>query len=125
MLLTSRQLQAIQKIGESGMASTATIYTHEPYAKDPDNPFGDSDVTYGPARTVKCWLVAKPAFDISQGQGQAFTIAEDVMRVPVGTVIDNGDRVVILGQEYLVTDTTTEATWPEWVTVYLKSISNV
>jgi hypothetical protein len=127
-LLTIKQLRRLQKIGEMGMNVHVTVHRLQPQAKDPDNPYGDSDVQrVTGAVKVKGWLVTKPVERFNVGQGQVRTLSTHQLRVPVGTIIRPNDEVTVRGsglsqegERFVVTDVTNEQSWPEWTVCYLR-----
>jgi hypothetical protein len=120
-LLSLKELRAIQRIGVLGMNVDVEIRHRERYAKDPDNPYGDEDVTYRLTTTmVKGWLVTKPTERVEVGEGQVRVIATHQLRVPVGTSILPGDDVICGGETFTVIDATNEQSWPEWTLAFLR-----
>ena len=120
-LLTDAQMANLQALGELGMTTTAEIYSRSAQAKDPSSPYGDDDVGYATnATVVKAWLVTKPTQELEAGEGQVRALATHQLRVPVGTSVKTGDHVKVNGVEFVVTDATTEQTWPNWTIVFLR-----
>lgn len=122
-LLSTKNLEAIQKLGRSSMTVTCSIYKRQPYAHDDSNPFGDDTITYAStAVVVKGWLVPMSAVDFTVDVAQVISSGNFVLRVPVGTSLDPGDKVTIGSNEYYASESTVEQTWPEWITVRLRRI---
>lgn len=123
-MLSASQLAAIQSYGERYMAADAEITNRRPFDLDSDvwpTDSGDGDyfddtIHYGDPFTVKAWLVPVAQIDSDQMGYQDLVVGEYRMRVPVGTTIGSGDKVVINTQVFEVIDTTSEQTWPEWTT---------
>lgn len=124
-LLSLSQLRGIQKLGELGMNQVVEIYRKSDQAKDPTDPYGDDVVVYATAPIkVMGWLVTKPTERLDLGEGQVRTISTHQVRVPVGTAVLPGDRVRVVGEEFIVTDATNEQSWPEWTIAYLRGYQN-
>lgn len=124
-LLTPAQMRAIQSMGQKAMQTDVTILRKLGIQTDSENPYGDDTVAFEPASssvTVKGWMVPQLGknFDVDQGKVQAF--GDHIIRVPVGTVIEPEDEVIIGGEVYVVIDSNTEQTWPEWTTAVLRRI---
>jgi hypothetical protein len=120
-MLSVKQLRAIQKLGEQMFVIYVTIYRRRHFAFDDDNPYGDDTVTFETTPTrVKGWLYhgnrpSDPVIDA----GQAVSVEHVFVRIPVGTVIEAGDKVFLLDEEYRCGDANVEQTWPEWLLVQL------
>lgn len=122
-MLTAKQLQAIQRVGQKTLTTSVTIFKRQPYAHDDSNPFGDDTVSYATTgKKVKGWLVPTNTVDFSMGVAQIISEGNFVLRVPVGTDVEPGDKAVIGGNDYAVSESTTEQTWPEWTSVRLRRI---
>jgi len=122
-LLTLKQLQSIQKLGEQSFAVQVVIQHKLPFEKDDSNPMGDSVISYKTTTTtVNGWLVPSSSRDFSVGVAQVLTEGDFRLRVPAGTDVEPGDRVTVSGNDYAVSESTTEQTWPEWITVRLRRI---
>lgn len=127
-LLTASQLAAIRELGELGMSTTVTVQRYlgsEGYDAD-EHPFGaDDDATEqfeDPGTETVGWLRSNMGRDFDEDGSRVVAIHDFTLRVPVGTVIDSRDRVVIEGVNYTVMETNTEDTWPEWTVCYLKKV---
>jgi hypothetical protein len=122
-LLTAKQMASIQRMGEQSFKIDVVIQHKLPFEKDDSNPMGDSELTYKTTTTtVKGWLVPNSSRDFSMGVAQVLTEGDFRLRVPAGTDIEPQDRVTIDGKDYAVSESTTEQTWPEWITVRLRRI---
>jgi hypothetical protein len=122
-MLSAKQLAAVQKVGQNAMTVSADIYKRLAYAGDDDNPYGDDTVRYAATATrVKGWVVPLLGGGFTLSAAQVISVGEFGLRVPVGTDIQPGDRVVIGGKSHSVTDTTVEQTWPEWTTARLRRV---
>lgn len=122
-LLTTAQLRAVQRIGESMFSTSVSIYKRQPYAHDDSNPYGDDTVTYATtAVVVTGWLVPEEKADFSTNVAQIVTSGRFMLRLPAGTDIGPGDRCTIDGLSYAVAESSIEQTWPEWLNVHLRRI---
>lgn len=125
-LLSATQLAAIRSYGVLGMTTDVTIRTIGAYAADDTNPFGDDDLTVGEAYadvTVKGWVIANMGRDFEEDGSRIVAVHDLTLRVPVGTAIKERDRVFIDGTEYVVAESNTEDTWPEWTECYIKRVA--
>ena len=112
-------MAAIQKVGKLGMIDTVSIFiqTENIGLDDSGEPYGSStDYPTTPNAVVQGWLVGQWARlrDPDVGDLNAVTVYR--LRLPVGTVIESGDKVEIQGNAYYVIDAGTDQTWPEWLT---------
>lgn len=124
-LLTDSQMTAIRSLGEQGMTVDVTITRHVASdSSDESNPFGAADPTFTTtSRTVKGWLVSQMDRNFDEDGGRIVAVHDLNLRVPVGTVVDARDRIVIAGAEYVVMESNSDDTWPEWTEVYLKKLA--
>ena len=122
-MLSAKQLQAIQKVGQKTFTVSADIYKRQPFAFDDSNPYGDDTVTFATTATrVSGWLVPVDTIDFTLDISQIISSGNAVLRVPVGTDVEPGDKLVIASDTYYCSESTTEQTWPEWTTVRLRRI---
>lgn len=120
-LLNQAQLKNIQAIGEAQMVTKALLYRKQPQAKDAADPYGDDIVTFAQSPvTVYGWLVTQPTQQMDVGEGEVRAISTHRFRVKAGTNIGTGDRLEIGDDSFIVTDATTENTWPEWQVCFLR-----
>lgn len=122
-LLSTAQLAAIQKLGQSAMTVAVAIYKREAYAADDSNPFGDDTVTYAstPISTTG-WVTPVGSTDFAVDAAQVLSSKDFVLRTAVGVDIDTADKIVISGHTYYVTESGIEETWPEWISSRLKRV---
>lgn len=108
-LVTTTELEALRGVIESGMETTVTILRRT----SSDNPYGDDQTdAYTPqSATVKGWLRTVPEGTIDVVSGVMADVSIYRLFVPVGTDIRNGDRLMIEGRRYTVTDTNKESTY--------------
>lgn len=123
-LLTDAQLAGIRAYGERGMTVDVTFTRMASYQTDPDNPFGDGDVTYESTTiTTKGWIINVMHRELDEDGNRVVAIHDVTLRVPFGLNIETRDLVTIDGEQYTVMETNNEDTWAEWGTCYLKKIS--
>ena len=119
-LVSDREMAALQGIAELGMVDECTILTQTNVVGGLE---GDTDYEYGtPASiTVKCWLWETLGSENAELTGgvEAITTAYRLY-LPVGTPIENGDRVVIKGQTYIALATNAENTYRPVLRVALR-----
>ena len=108
-LVSDAEMAALRGIAEIGMTDTCTILTR---SNDLGGLEGDTDYDYAASVTVKCWLWETLASERAEVVGgmEAVTTAYRLF-LPVGTPIENGDRVVIGGETYTVLATNAENTY--------------
>jgi len=122
-LLTAKQMTSIQRLGEQSFKIEVEVQHKLPFEKDDSNPMGDSVLTYKSVTTkVKGWLVPDLDRALSVGVAQVISAGDFRLRLPVGTDVEPGDRVIVSGLSYAVTDSSTEQSWPEWITVRMRRI---
>lgn len=122
-LLTDKQLQSIQKLGEQSFKVSCTLTKKLAFGKDLSNPYGDSEVSYATATTTfKGWLVPVSSVDFTMGVSQVISSGDFRLRVPIDANPETGDKIDIQGHTYFVSESTIEQTWPEWITVRVRRI---
>jgi V8-like Glu-specific endopeptidase len=129
-LLDDAELTAIRELGESGMTTLfvikrASVITTDHVAYDAAYDYGDDELTdFDPVyqtedevTQVSGWLVSRLVSDPTTGQGQLATVDLHTLRLPVGTDIRPNDIAARVdnGAEYVVIDTNSDDTWPEWL----------
>jgi hypothetical protein len=133
-LLDDDEIAAIRELGESGMTtpfiiSRASVITTSHPDYDPNYDYGDDmltepDPVYQSADVmqVEGWLVSRLVTDLSVGQAMLSDVDLHVLRLPVGTDVRPSDiaRRVDTGEEYLVVDTNSDDTWPEWLKAHVR-----
>ena len=117
-LISDVEMAGLQEIAEIGMADTCTIQTQ---SNDTGGLEGDTDYEYTDSLTVKCWLWETLANENAEVVGgvEAITTAYRLF-LPVGTPIENGDRVVVKGETYIVVATNAENTYRPVLRVSLR-----
>lgn len=122
-LLTDKQLQAIQRLGEQSFKVTCILRKKLAFGKDATNPYGDSDLSYATATsTFRGWLVPVDTIDFTLGVAQVISAGNFRLRIPVDKDPQPGDKITIEGDDYYVSESTTEQTWPEWITVRVRRV---
>jgi hypothetical protein len=112
-------LSGIQSLAERFMATPVTIRRRTASAQDPSNRSGDHDITYETeTETVNGWFVDAGATSFSGGRMVA-VIDRPLVRLPIDTVVDSGDKVTIGGKEFTVVDATDNETYAIWKKVTL------
>ncbi len=116
-LVTAPEMAALREIPEMGMTDEVTILT---MVSSPGLE-GDYDESYAASVTTKGWLWEAPA----SAKGDVVGGVEGVdtayrLYLPVGTPIDNGDRVYIKGAVYQVLATNAESTFQPVLRVALR-----
>lgn len=112
-------LTGMQQIANGFMIDTVTITLRAAPAKDPSNPFGDEDILYeSTSVTVPAWIVSPFTKSLDDQGGMSVVVDLATLRVPVGTVITRGAKVVHRGDEFFVVgDPSSDETWPAMVKV--------
>ena len=122
-LLTDKQLQAIQRVGEQSFKVTCTLRKRLDFTKDLSNPYGDSDIDYATATsTFKGWLVPTDTIDFTMGVAQIISAGNFRLRIPVDYDPEPGDKITIASNDYFVSESTVDQTWPEWITCRVRRI---
>jgi hypothetical protein len=125
---TASELEGIRSLAKLGMQSDVlikkrTVVTDE---NDPANAYGDDGVTYPESYSeefnVKGWVYSTVSPVITVVGGKMALVNTYRMFVPVGTNIESGDRAVIKGQEFIVSDTTAESTWLPLLNVSMRRV---
>ena len=121
-LLTASQMAAIRSLGVQGMITTAVIKRYLGLSAPTTDE--DPDPTYETTgTTVKCWVVARMDRDFEEDGQRIVAVHDFTVRVPVGTVIEARDMIIIEGVTCTVVESSTEDTWPEWTVVYAKKVA--
>jgi hypothetical protein len=112
-LLTASELGAIQQLAEQGMDSLATILTRSVIETDD----GQESVWATSGIDVPCWVYQQTpiggtlgAVAGAVGISQTFSI-----RMPIGTAVESGDRIIVGTTDYLVEQTNSESTIAPWL----------
>lgn len=124
-LLSADQLVAIQKIAMRGMQTDVELFRRTDSSVSAQNAYGDDALVWvetGESRiaNVKGWLYSTPTPVQETDTGAVVTVNTYRLYLPVGTDVLPGDRVVIGAEEFTVSDTTAESTWPALLNVSLR-----
>lgn len=113
VLITPSEMAAIQAIGLSGMQSTAIILTRAIVQTDD----GQENVWATSSLDIPCWVreVTSPGRDLGSIAGAVNLVEEFLIRVPVGTEVRSGDRIVVGETTYDVQHSNNEDTYPDWL----------
>jgi len=112
-------MQALSKVVEEGMITDVTIVNHT----TADNPFSDDEYvqeTVSQRQTVKGWLREVPAGTIDVVSGVMASVGIYRLFLPIGTQIQNGDRVIVNNEQYVVEDTNDDTSYQVTLKVSLK-----
>lgn len=113
----------VRPLGEQFMETDVTITTRLPYAADDPAPFGDDTLGFQTTTTVvKGWVVAEPTTSFSEDVNQIIQSGLTRVRVPFGTKVEPGDKVLLGAVKYTVVDSTAESDLAVWVVVYLRRV---
>lgn len=123
-LLTGRQMESVRRVAEMAMTTPVTIYrrSEETGLEVTDDPYGGglsfADVT--PSEGVLGWLHSSPTPTPQLDNGQLVTVNTYRLYLPHGVDIKPGDRVDIGSNTYVVSDTTSDETWPALLSCSLR-----
>lgn len=109
-LVTESQLNSLRSVVELGMVTDVTIINVE----QADSPFSDDEMVKegeGGRQVVKGWLREVPAGTIDVVSGVMANTGIYRLFLPLGTQIENGDRVVVNDEEFIVQDTNQDSTY--------------
>lgn len=109
-LVSESQLNALRKVIETGLVTDVTIIN----ATQADNPFSDDEYVQeaeGSRETVKGWLREVPAGTIDVVSGVMANTGMYRLFLPLDTHINNGDRVIVNGEQFIVQDTNQDSTY--------------
>jgi hypothetical protein len=109
-LVSDAQLNQLRKVVERGLVTDVTIIN----SVRADNPYSDEEWDQEPEhgrQTVRGWLREVPAGTIDVVSGVMANTGMYRLFLPLGTHIENGDRVVINDEEFIVQDTNQDSTY--------------
>jgi hypothetical protein len=109
-LVSDSQLHQLRKVVERGLVTDVTIIN----SVRADNPYSDEEWGQEPEydrQTVKGWLREVPAGTIDVVSGVMANTGMYRLFLPLGTNIENGDRVVINDEDFIVQDTNQDSTY--------------
>lgn len=105
-LISTSELAGLREIAESGMATPATLQRRVSVS-DADGQHS----AWADLGTITGWLFSTPTPLITVNAGEQVLVNTYRWFCPVGTDIRSGDKLLITGSEYTVSDTTGESTW--------------
>ena len=109
-LVSPSQLNALRKVIATGLVTDVTVIN----IGQADSPYSDDEMVQEPEaqrQTVKGWLREVPAGTIDVVSGVMANTGMYRLFLPLDTRIDNGDRVVVNGEEFIVQDTNQDSTY--------------
>jgi hypothetical protein len=117
------QVKAIQDLAVEWLRTPVTIYTRLPLVSEADAPFGDDMVSYDPKPvTVMAWLTRDTTKAFMTDAAAVVTSMTFTLRVPFGTLLSSGDKIVIGPDTYAIVDALHEATWPIWEVCSMRKV---
>lgn len=108
VLISDSELVALRGVAESGMTTTAYVYRR---TKETTASGQQSIWPATPTSTIKGWMFSEPTPVIGLNAGEMALVNTYRWFCPVGTDILSGDKLVVGGNEFMVSDTTGESTW--------------
>jgi hypothetical protein len=109
---TDDELDSVRELALPGMTSPVTIKRRSVNPdNDPSQIYGTTSESFTVTETVGGWLFSTPSPVITIVGGEMALVNTYRLFLPVGTAVTSGDRVVIGGSEFIVSDTTEESTW--------------
>ena len=105
-LISASELEGLRQVAESGMTTPATLQRRQ-NVSDADGQHS----TWTSIGTITGWLYSQPTPMITVNAGQQVLVNTYRWFCPVGTDIRSGDKLIVGGSEYTVSDTTGESTW--------------
>ncbi len=109
---TDAEMAELRSIAEIGMTADVVIRKRTVnLIDDPSQIYGQNAETFAEGDTVKGWLYSSPSPVITVVGGEMALVNTYRLFVPVGSDVTSGDRVVIGGSEFVVSDTIEESTW--------------
>jgi len=123
-LFSEQQMEGIRRVAEMTMTTPVTILhrTGDMGLDTTDDPYGSSiSFAEQPSQnSVLGWLHSTPTPVAQMDNGQLITVNTYRLFLPHDTDINPGDRVVIGGNTYVVSDTTADETWPALLSCSLR-----
>ena len=120
-LISAAEMAAIQGLAESGMVTSVAVFHQVTTAGD------DGRVATYPATadfTVTGWIKEITPDSVMAGvhSGEIGVVETHVLRVPVGTAIVSGDKIVSGTASLIVQHTSAEDTYQPWLICTLKML---
>jgi len=123
-LISDRQMAAIRDLAKKGMVTSVDIYRRDATVPTGSDDYGDN-VEYNQTSesrrtTVQGWLYTVPATEPGVNVGAVVTTQTWALRVPVGTEVAVGDRVVVGSDDFYVTGLDDVKTLVPYITCNLR-----
>ena len=123
-LITTKQMEAIRAMAQKGMISTVEIYRRDAVVPTGSNDYGDNveynETTESRRATVQGWLYTASATGPEVDNAAIVTDQMWALRLPIGTEIATGDRVVVDGSDFYVVSTDKVKTYAPYITANLR-----
>ena len=117
-LLSDSAMAALREVAELGMVTDVTILD----LVNSESATGSTSTWVARPATVRGWLHSEVSPVITLVSGKQVLVNTYRLFLPVGTDIATGDRVLIGGERFVVSDTTGESTWQAMLTVSLRRV---
>jgi hypothetical protein len=105
-LVSASELSALRGVAELGMTTPATIQRRATVV-DADGQHSE----WQTASTITGWLFSEPQPVLTIDSGSTVMVNTYRWFCPVGTDIRSGDKIIIGGSDFTVSDTNAESTW--------------
>ena len=116
-------LSYLQPLVNQFMTTPIAIKHRMDPAKDPGNRTGDNTIEFEPELTyTNGWFVDQGARSFDQTGAMSIVADRPTLRVPVGTRVETRDEVLLNGGWWVVSDASTDDTWPVMLKVGLARI---
>lgn len=118
-LISDSEMAALREMTQSAMETPATLLALTSVSTA--NGWQDTWPTSGP--TIYGMLYSEPQPLINETSGIMGIVDQLKFRVPVGTAIKSGDRLVIDDLTYTVQDADPDSTYLPWLRISLRRLS--
>lgn len=109
---TANEMAGFRQLAEVGMTTPVDIYKRSVNVdSDPTQVYGTVAETFTYTETVGGWVYSTPSPVITQVAGTMALVNTYRLFLPVGTDCTSGDRCLIEGNWFIVSDTIEESTW--------------
>jgi hypothetical protein len=105
-LISASELAALRGVAELGMVTPASVYRKQ-NVEDENGQHSEWTLQ----STVQGWLYSEPTPILTINAGQLADVNTVRFFCPVGSDVQTGDKLVVSGSEYTVSDTNSEGTW--------------
>lgn len=119
-LVSDAEVASLRDYALSGMQTEIQIF----HKTTVPNDFSDDGESFpvDPDITVLGWFRNAPNIDLSGDFSALQQVDDGRLFLPVGTVLDRGDRVVVAGEAWTVVDTNKESTYKVLLRVLLRRV---